>query len=242
VSLLQRALVYSRRLAEAAEVGEQYIALDPTGVDAAQWQAISYAATGDLAAARRSTAAAKARGIPAPVLVAQFAGILETSWILDQADREVLFRLTPAAFDNDIAWWGQSLATAHWDAGHKAIGRAYADSALAESKAQADGAPQDSQLRALYALMLAYLGRTEAVAEGERALSLTLNPDGTDAAYETHQLLRIHLALGNEEKALDYLEKLSSMPHHTAPGWIRLDPALAHLKGNPRFEKLVAGQ
>ncbi|MGH7586932.1 MAG: protein kinase domain-containing protein [Gemmatimonadales bacterium] len=239
LSLLQRALVYSRRLAEAVEVSEAYIALGSTDVDAAQWQAIVYAASGDLAAARRATNAAKSRGIPAPVLVAQFSGILETSWILDRPDQEVLFRLTPAAFDNDIAWWGQSLATAHWDAGHKAIGRAYADSALAESKSQAEGAPQDSQLLALYALMLAYLGRPEAVAEGERALSLTLNPDGTDAAYETHQLVRIHLALGQQERALDYLEKLATMPHHTSPAWLRLDPAFAPLKGSPRFEKLA---
>ena len=242
LSLLQRALVYSRRLAEAVEVSDAYIALSTTDADAAQWQAIVYAASGDVAAARRSANAAKARGIPAPVLVAQFAGILETSWILDRPDQEVLFRLTPAAFDNDIAWWGQSLATAHWDAGHKAIGRAYADSALAESRAQSEGAPQDSQLLALYALMMAYLGRPEAVAEGERALSLTLNPDGTDAAYETHQLVRIHLALGQQERALDYLEKLATMPHHTSAAWLRLDPAFAPLKGNPRFEKLAGGR
>ena len=241
LSLLQRALVYSRRPAEAVEVGEAYIAINPTDADAVQWQAIVYAASGDLAAARRAIAAGKSRGIPAPVLAAQFAGILENSWILEGTEQQVLFRLTPAAFDNDVAWWGQSLATAHWDAGHKAIGRAYADSALAESKAQADAAPQDSQLRALYALMLAYLGRPEAVTEGERALGLTLNPDGTDAAYETHLLVRIHLALGHEEQALGYLEKLASMPHHTSPAWLRLDPAFAPLRGSARFERLVAG-
>jgi serine/threonine-protein kinase len=239
---LLRALVYARRYDEATEVSDALVALGPTNVDAVQWQAIAHVAKGDLAGARQATAAAKARGIPAPVLVAQFAGILENSWILDDADREVLFRLTPAAFDNDRAWWGQSLATAHWDAGHKAIARAYADSALAESKAQADGAPQDSQLRALYALMLAYLGRAEAVTEGERALGLTLNPDGTDAAYETHLLTRIHLALAQPDRALDRVEKMMTMPHHISPAWLRLDPAFAPLRGNPRFERLVAGR
>ena len=238
---LQRALVFARRYDEAVEVSDALLALVPTDVDAVQWQAIAYVAKGDLARARQATTAAKSRGVPAPVLVAHFAGILENSWILEGADQAVLFRLTPAAFDNDVAWWGQSLATAHWDAGHKDVARAYADSALAESKSQADAAPQDSQLRALYALMLAYLGRPEAVAEGERGLGLTLNPDGTDAAYETHLLVRIHLALGQHDRALDRVEKVLTMPHQISPAWLRIDPAFAPLKGNPRFERLVAG-
>jgi serine/threonine-protein kinase len=236
---LLRALVFARRYDEALEVSDALVALGPTEVDVVQWQAIAHVAKGDLAGARRATAAAKARGIPAPVLVAQLAGILENSWILEDADRDVLFRLTPAAFDNDRAWWGQALATAHWDAGHKPIGRAYADSALAESKAQADGAPQDSQLRALYALMLAYLGRPEAVTEGERGVALTPNREGNEAAYEIHQMVRIHLALGQNERALDHLEKLMTLPYHVSPGWLRLDPAFAPLRGNPRFERLV---
>jgi hypothetical protein len=31
------------------------------------------------------------------------------------------------------------------------------------------------------------------------------------------------------------------MPYHLSPGWLRIDPAFAPLKGNPRFEKLAAG-
>jgi serine/threonine-protein kinase len=239
---LQSALVYSRRLDEALDVSQANIALEPIDVSAAKWQVMAHLAKADLASARRAVDAAKARGIPAPIIAADFAGILEMSWVLEDADRELLFRLTPAAFDNDIAWWGQSLATAHWDAGHKAVGRAYADSALAESKAQADGAPQDSQLRALYAVMLAYLGRPEAVAEGERGVALTPNRDGNEAAYEIHQLVRIHLALGQNDRALDRLEQLMRLPYHTSPAWLRLDPAFVPLRGNPRFERLVAGR
>src|SRR5690606_17147314 len=110
------------------------------------------------------------------------------------------------------------------------------------SRTQADGAPQDSQLRALYALVLAYLGRPEAATEGERGVALTPNPEGSEAAYEVHQMVRIHLALGQNDRALDRLEQLMRLPYHISPAWLRLDPLFAPLKGNPRFERLVAGR
>jgi hypothetical protein len=31
------------------------------------------------------------------------------------------------------------------------------------------------------------------------------------------------------------------MPFYLSPGWLRVDPNFAPLKGNPRFERLVAG-
>ena len=37
-----------------------------------------------------------------------------------EAERSLLFRMTPAAFDDDRAWWGQALATAAYQQGDKA--------------------------------------------------------------------------------------------------------------------------
>ena len=42
--------------------------------------------------------------------------------MLEDRERQLVFRLTPSAFDNDRAWWGQSLSTAYWQRGDLAEG------------------------------------------------------------------------------------------------------------------------
>ena len=45
-----------------------------------------------------------------------------------------------------------------------------------------------------------------------------------------------------DEKALDQLEPLLKVPYYLSPGWLQIDPTFAPLKGNPRFERLIAGR
>jgi hypothetical protein len=60
--------------------------------------------------------------------------------------------------------------------------------------------------------------------------------------YYQHQLAQIYLLVGEPEKALDQLEPLLKTPYYLSPGWLRLDPTFASLKGNPRYDRLDAGQ
>ena len=46
---------------------------------------------------------------------------------------------------------------------------------------------------------------------------------------------------GEPEKAIDRLERLLKIPYLLSPGWLRIDPTWDSLRGNPRFQKLVAG-
>jgi hypothetical protein len=80
------------------------------------------------------------------------------------------------------------------------------------------------------------------VREGERGGALLpIGKDAYQGAYVQHQLVRIYLLVGELEKALDQLEPLLEMPYYLSPGWLRIDPTFAPLKGNPRFGRAVEG-
>ena len=92
--------------------------------------------------------------------------------------------------------------------------------------------------------MLAYLGRkAEAIREGERGVMLDpMSEDHFFGPYIQHQLVRIYLVVNEPEKALDNLEPLLTVPDHLSPGWLKIDPNFDPLRGNPRFQRLVAGK
>ena len=96
----------------------------------------------------------------------------------------------------------------------------------------------------LLGLALAYLGqKPAAIREGERGVALSpINREHLEGPYRQHQLARIYMLVGEPEKALDQLEPLLKMPYYLSPGWLKIDPNFALLRGNPRFERLVNGQ
>jgi tetratricopeptide (TPR) repeat protein len=175
--------------------------------------------------------------------VAFLANYWDLFWVLDDAQQRLLLRLPPSAFDDDRSTWGIVLAQTYWLRGDRARARAYADSTRVSLEEQLRATPDNAQQRAFLGLALAYLGRkTDAIREGERAVALSpISRDGYTGPYLQHQLARIYLLVGEPGKAVDLLEPLLTVPYHLSPGWLRIDPTLAPLRGNPRFEKLVAG-
>ena len=104
-------------------------------------------------------------------------------------------------------------------------------------------APNDGQLHVFRGLALAYAGRKdEAIQEGVRGTQLwPISRDASQGPYIEHQLARIYALTGESDKAIDILESLLRIPYYLSPGWLRVDPEFAMLKGNPRFEPLIAG-
>jgi hypothetical protein len=123
-------------------------------------------------------------------------------------------------------------------AGDNVRARAYADSSLATSAAQAKATPDDAQLAVLYGQMLAYTGHAaEARAEISRAFHMKLTL--TNSTYVRMVAARSELALGNQSGALDQLEWLHRAPFYFTSAWLQLDPTYASLKGNPRFDAML---
>jgi tetratricopeptide (TPR) repeat protein len=177
-------------------------------------------------------------------LVAYLALYWDLFWVLDEEQQQLLLRLTPSAFDDNRAAWGLCLAQTYALRGEQGQARVYADSARLGFEEQLRVAPEDGQLHLLHGLALAYLGRKgEAVQQGERGLALQpITKNAYGGAYNQHQLVRIYLLVGDPEKALDLLEPLLKTPYYLSPGWLKIDPTFAPLRGNPRFERLVNGR
>jgi serine/threonine protein kinase/TolB-like protein len=235
-------LIRLRRYPEALVAAQHGVALSPTNLQLLEILAMVHLAQGDLAGARAVIQTAPSEVSPT-AMVAFLANYWDLYWLLDDAQQRLLLRLPPSAFDDDRGTWGISLAQTYWHRGEQRLARAYADSSLSGVDEVLRDTPDNPQQLIFRGLALAYLGRkAEAIRDGERAVTLLpMTKDGYTGPYLQHQLVRIYLLVGERDKALDNLEPLLKTPYHLSPGWLRIDPAFAPLKGNPRFEKLIAG-
>ncbi len=245
VSVLRRlgdAYFWLRRYSPAREVFDRGLALAPTHLGLIETKAMTYLAGGDLAGGRAVLRAAPKEVDPA-ALVAYVAAYWDVVWLLDDAGRNLLVSMPPAAFDDDRATWGLCLAQAYALKGDAAQVRAHAAEAKKAIEEQLVSLPEDAQRRVGLALALAYMGEKErAVAEGTRGVAmLPIAKDGFTGPFLQHQLARIYVLVGEPEKAIDQLAPLLEIPYYLSPGWLKIDPNFDPLRGNPRFEKLVAG-
>ncbi len=71
-----------------------------------------------------------------------------------------------------------------------------------------------------------------------------MKPNPSDSrrtrAYALVNAARVELALGDNDKALTYLEQLFAEGYGRTGDFLSIDPFYRGLKGNPRFEALVA--
>ncbi|HVH67203.1 MAG TPA: protein kinase [Gemmatimonadales bacterium] len=242
------ALLYTHHYPEARQVCDRGLALAPTNLALLTTRAFVALGLGDLAGARAGLAAAPKEvdtalvaygAVPGPARRAN-----EIMWALGDAQQALLLRLRPRAFDGDRAQWAIVFAQTYALRGDWARARVYADSARVAFEEQLRATPGNADLHASLGLALAYLGRkAEAIREGERAVASTpAFKDAFDGPYLQHQLARIYVLVGEPERALDQLEPLLRIPYWLSPGWLKIDPNFDPLRGNPRFQRLIAHQ
>ena len=227
------------RTSESRKAYDRGLALAPTNLSLVREKAMTYLAEGDLAGARAVLKAAPREVDPTALLA--FVASTDLVWVFDEAQRELLVRLTPSAFDENRGVWALCLARAFALKRDEPNVRKHAEIARVEFEKQREAVPTDAQPHTHLGLSLAYLGRkAEAIREAERAVGLLpISRDAQIGPYVQHQLVRVYILTGEREKALDKLEPLLKIPYHLTPGWLKIDPNFNPLRQSPRFKRLI---
>ena len=112
--------------------------------------------------------------------------------------------------------------------------------ALVEKQVAAD--PELAMARSILGLIDAGLGRKEeAIAEGRQACTmLPVSKDALTGVVLVQNLAKILAWTGEKTAAIEQIAAVERLPNQLSYGLLKLDPAWDNLRGDPRFEALVA--
>jgi tetratricopeptide (TPR) repeat protein len=186
--------------------------------------------------------AADRAGIPKLVRARLFFGLL---FLIsgDDALGGELERVPREAFGADTTGFLQFSADLHRLRQQSALERVYLDS-LATRIEQEAGAQPDVWLlhQALGITYARRRQRADAIREARRAVELL--PMSKDAFFGGNvlaTLAKIYVIVGEPDSAIPRLDTLLSVPSWLSAGLLRSDPDWSSLRGNPRFQRLLAG-
>ena len=114
--------------------------------------------------------------------------------------------------------------------------------ARAEHEPKVRAQPDDAPTLLILGMIDAGLGRKEeALREGRRAVDrLRVANDSTELPQALFHLAFIYAWTGERDLAIEQLETGAKLPGGPTYGMLRLDPVWDSLRGDPRFEKIVA--
>ena len=211
---LGQVLLYTRHYPEAERAFDHALQLLPANLLLRADRATVALAQGDLAA-RRPCFNAAPKEVDPTALVAFVANYRDLVWVLDEAQQQLLLRLTPSAFDDSRATWGIVLAQTYALQGNRAKARVYADSARLAFEQQLAGHTRGSRSATSSSGSRWPTWDRKRRRSGRASAAWRSCPISRDAflgPYVQHQLARIYLLVGEPEKALDQLEPLAQDP------------------------------
>jgi tetratricopeptide (TPR) repeat protein len=173
----------------------------------------------------------------------------QASILLAQRKYQEILQLAATVPDDKFAAVPGSLAFKYFPLGiaHKVLGDdAAARAAFLKAKnifeEQLKQKPDDADLRAQFAKLLAWLGEKDAaIAEAQRAIDL--RPEAKDAfegPQVTEQVAQVYTILGDNARAIDLLDDLLSRPSEVTSERLKMDPAWDPLRSDPAFQALFA--
>ncbi len=234
--------VAQRKYGEAIAVANRALALEPRSItfrtDAAR---IAFLARADTAPLRAALNTIEAEGPSSAA--ARFSFRLA----LDERDPARAARaLTNIPSERNIgnfpfprAWYEGLLAKLRQDAPDA---RSAFMTARAEMEKIVHAQPENAKPMSVLALIDAELGEKEkAIQEGRTACDLLpVTKDAVDGVQLITNLAQIYALTGEKDLALERLAIVSKLPDGPSYGELRLDPEWDSLRGDPRFEKIVA--
>src|SRR5687768_8759492 len=232
------------RLSEARELASLAWAMSPAIRAAAPRVGFELAA-GDTAAARRVAEQAM-RDLP-PDQVLGDLGSNGVSWVLAPTDVRRLLALGPEAFPDGASGRALVRARHYYLQGDSARMREWADSSQRVGRAELRDLPNDTRLMSGLASAEAFRGRgTVALDLARRAVATERRLAGGGVSRNLPDILffaaEAAVAAGERDAALTWLGELLAIRSIYTPAYLRVDPTWAPLRGDARFEALLAAR
>ncbi len=161
----------------------------------------------------------------------------------DGAERALAQRTDTVDVDSQFEYAPPSLLRAGLESarGDQARARKYYEMARDVVERKLAAAPHDERYYGALGIALAGLGRKdEAVKAALHSVELLpVEKEAWRGAYRIRDLAKVYLLVGEEDKAMDELQRLLSSPTNLSGEWLKLDPFWAPLVRNKRFQDLV---
>jgi serine/threonine-protein kinase len=232
------------RLGEARELASQAWSISPAVRAAAPRVGFELAA-GDTAAARRVAEQAM-RDLPTDEVLGDL-GSNAVAWVLAPSDVQRLLALGPEAFPDGRSGMALVRARHYYLRGDSTRMRQWADSTERLRRVELREVPDDTRLVIGLASAEAFRGRGAVALElSRRAITTERRLAGGGVSRNLPDLLffaaEAAVVAGERDAALAWLGELLATPSMYTPAYLQVDPTWAPLRGNPRFEALLAAR